>query len=122
MQADVVVLGAGMIGLSVAAHLQKRGKQSVHRMIEPDFRRHLPRNLSNPGEADAGAAFRMAAGSMPPNRLRKRSDDGLEIDTSALFSAPRVALVNPRFGSTRDPSMPLGLLQATLARHGISIK
>src|SRR5580700_5997231 len=27
MQADVVVLGAGMIGVSVAAHLQKRGKQ-----------------------------------------------------------------------------------------------
>lgn len=29
MQADVVVLGAGMIGVSVAAHLQKRGKQVV---------------------------------------------------------------------------------------------
>ncbi len=29
MQADVVVLGAGMVGVSVAAHLQKRGKQVV---------------------------------------------------------------------------------------------
>jgi D-amino-acid dehydrogenase len=29
MQADVLVLGAGMIGVSVAAHLQKRGKQVV---------------------------------------------------------------------------------------------
>jgi D-amino-acid dehydrogenase len=29
MQADAVVLGAGMIGVSVAAHLQKRGKQVV---------------------------------------------------------------------------------------------
>jgi D-lysine oxidase len=29
MQADVVVLGAGMIGVSVAAHLQKRGNQVV---------------------------------------------------------------------------------------------
>lgn len=29
MQADVVVLGAGMVGTSVAAHLQKRGKQVV---------------------------------------------------------------------------------------------
>ncbi|HEX3952166.1 MAG TPA: FAD-dependent oxidoreductase, partial [Stellaceae bacterium] len=29
MQADVVVLGAGMIGVSVATHLQKRGKQVV---------------------------------------------------------------------------------------------
>jgi D-amino-acid dehydrogenase len=29
MQADVVVLGAGMIGVSVAAHLRKRGKQVV---------------------------------------------------------------------------------------------
>ena len=29
MQADVVVLGAGMIGVSVAAHLQRRGKQVV---------------------------------------------------------------------------------------------
>ncbi|HEX3864313.1 MAG TPA: FAD-binding oxidoreductase [Stellaceae bacterium] len=29
MQADVMVLGAGMIGVSVAAHLQKRGKQVV---------------------------------------------------------------------------------------------
>ena len=29
MQADVVVLGAGMVGVSVAVHLQKRGKQVV---------------------------------------------------------------------------------------------
>jgi D-amino-acid dehydrogenase len=29
MRVDVVVLGAGMIGVSVAAHLQKRGKQVV---------------------------------------------------------------------------------------------
>ena len=29
MQADVVVLGAGMVGVSIAAHLQKRGKQVV---------------------------------------------------------------------------------------------
>jgi D-amino-acid dehydrogenase len=29
MQADVVVLGAGMVGVSVAAHLQKRGKAVV---------------------------------------------------------------------------------------------
>jgi D-lysine oxidase len=29
MQADVVVLGAGMIGVSIAAHLQKRGKAVV---------------------------------------------------------------------------------------------
>lgn len=29
MQADVVVLGAGMVGVSVAAHLQKRGRQVV---------------------------------------------------------------------------------------------
>ncbi len=29
MQADVIVLGAGMVGVSVAAHLQKRGKQVV---------------------------------------------------------------------------------------------
>src|SRR5579864_8899019 len=29
MQADVVVLGAGMVGSSIAAHLQKRGKQVV---------------------------------------------------------------------------------------------
>jgi D-amino-acid dehydrogenase len=29
MQADVVVLGAGMIGVSVAAHLRKRGKEVV---------------------------------------------------------------------------------------------
>ena len=29
MQADVVVLGAGMIGVSAALHLQKRGKQVV---------------------------------------------------------------------------------------------
>jgi D-amino-acid dehydrogenase len=29
MQADVVVLGAGMVGVSVAAHLQKRGKHVV---------------------------------------------------------------------------------------------
>ncbi len=35
LQADVVVLGAGMVGVSVAVHLQKRGKQVV--MID---RRH----------------------------------------------------------------------------------
>src|SRR3954453_4195121 len=29
MQADVVVLGAGMVGVSIALHLQKRGKQVV---------------------------------------------------------------------------------------------
>jgi D-amino-acid dehydrogenase len=29
MQADVLVLGAGMVGVSVAVHLQKRGKQVV---------------------------------------------------------------------------------------------
>ena len=29
MQADVVVLGAGMVGVSVAVHLQKRGRQVV---------------------------------------------------------------------------------------------
>src|SRR5262249_40283168 len=29
MQADVVVLGAGMVGVSVAVHLQQRGKQGV---------------------------------------------------------------------------------------------
>jgi D-amino-acid dehydrogenase len=29
MQADVVVLGAGMVGVSIAVHLQKRGKQVV---------------------------------------------------------------------------------------------
>src|SRR5437763_13347433 len=29
LQADVVVLGAGMVGVSVAVHLQKRGKQVV---------------------------------------------------------------------------------------------
>jgi D-amino-acid dehydrogenase len=29
MQADVMVLGAGMVGVSTAAHLQKRGKQVV---------------------------------------------------------------------------------------------
>jgi D-amino-acid dehydrogenase len=29
MQADVVVLGAGMVGVSIAAHLQKRGKAVV---------------------------------------------------------------------------------------------
>src|SRR5258708_33340556 len=29
LQADVVVLGAGMIGVSVAVHLQKRGRQVV---------------------------------------------------------------------------------------------
>ena len=29
MQADVVVLGAGMVGTSVAAHLQKRGRHVV---------------------------------------------------------------------------------------------
>lgn len=29
MQADVVVVGAGMVGVSVAVHLQKRGKQVV---------------------------------------------------------------------------------------------
>ena len=29
MQADVVVLGAGMVGVSIAAHLQKRGKHVV---------------------------------------------------------------------------------------------
>src|ERR1700749_3087402 len=29
MQADVVVLGAGMVGVSIATHLQKRGKQVV---------------------------------------------------------------------------------------------
>src|SRR5260221_5276125 len=29
MQADVVVLGAGMVGTSVAVHLQQRGKQVV---------------------------------------------------------------------------------------------
>ncbi len=29
MQVDVVVLGAGMIGVSIAAHLQKRGRQVV---------------------------------------------------------------------------------------------
>src|SRR5580704_5870128 len=29
MQADVIVLGAGMVGVSIAAHLQKRGKQVV---------------------------------------------------------------------------------------------
>src|SRR5256885_13103020 len=35
LQADVVVLGAGMVGVSVAVHLQKRGRQVV--MID---RRH----------------------------------------------------------------------------------
>src|SRR5437764_3620762 len=35
LQADVVVVGAGMVGVSVAVHLQKRGKQVV--MID---RRH----------------------------------------------------------------------------------
>src|SRR5580704_14778493 len=29
MQADVIVLGAGMVGVSIAAHLQKRGKHVV---------------------------------------------------------------------------------------------
>ena len=29
MQADVLVLGAGMVGVSIAVHLQKRGKQVV---------------------------------------------------------------------------------------------
>src|SRR5215469_16177159 len=29
LQADVIVLGAGMVGVSVAVHLQKRGKQVV---------------------------------------------------------------------------------------------
>src|ERR1700679_2169653 len=29
MQAEVVVLGAGMVGVSIAAHLQKRGKHVV---------------------------------------------------------------------------------------------
>src|SRR5438270_9679355 len=29
LQADVVVLGAGMVGVSVAVHLQKRGRQVV---------------------------------------------------------------------------------------------
>lgn len=29
MQADVIVLGAGMVGVSIAVHLQKRGKQVV---------------------------------------------------------------------------------------------
>jgi D-amino-acid dehydrogenase len=29
MQADVIVLGAGMVGVSIAAHLQKRGRQVV---------------------------------------------------------------------------------------------
>jgi glycine/D-amino acid oxidase-like deaminating enzyme len=29
MQADVVVLGAGMVGVSVAVHLQKHGKHVV---------------------------------------------------------------------------------------------
>src|SRR5256885_15263456 len=83
LQADVVVLGAGMVGVSVAVHLQKRGRQVV--MID---RRH-------PGEETSygnGGLVQREAGFSPPfspsgarvRRLPRNPSGGAHYHLSAL--------------------------------------
>src|SRR5512135_2046370 len=108
MQGDVVVLGAGMVGVSVAAHLQKRGKKVV--LLD---RRHPGEEASfgngglvqreavfpHPFPRDAAELWRIA---------RNRSVD-VHYHLSAL-----PGLVRPLFGYWRNSAPDR---YATIARH-----